>query len=137
MLEPKVQLQQLRVNGDHRGSLISLEGGDDFGFEISRVYYIFGTKNGVDRGFHAHKKLRQKLIAVNGSCTIDVEYKNKNESYTLGNPYEALSIFGPVWRVMKNFSNDCVLLVITDLIYDEEEYIRDYDEFKKLNEVWL
>ncbi|QFR48658.1 WxcM-like domain-containing protein [Sulfurimonas lithotrophica] len=120
-----------KINGDDRGSLIAIEEGYNAPFEIKRVYYIFDTKLGVERGFHAHKNLKQIAIAVKGSCTFVLDDGNKKEEVTLTNPNQGLYIEGLIWREMKNFSKDCVLMVIASEHYDENDYIRDYNEFLK------
>ena len=117
--------------GDDRGSLISLEEGYNAPFDIKRVYYIFDTKVGVERGFHAHINLKQIAIVVKGSCTFVLDNGKKREEIRLDNPNQGLYIEGLIWREMKNFSPDCVLLVIASEHYDESDYIRDYDKFLK------
>ena len=132
MLDCKVSgctLISLAVRGDDRGSLIAIEAGRDVPFEIARVYYVFGTRPGVDRGFHAHHALRQLLIAVSGSCTIRLDDGHRREEVRLDLPSVGLSISGLVWREMSDFSPDCVLLVLADAAYDESDYIRDHRQF--------
>ena len=115
--------------GDERGSLIAIEEGYNAPFAIKRVYYIFDTKEGVERGFHAHKNLKQICIAVKGECTFVVDNGNKREEIKLNSPNEGLYIEDLIWREMKNFSEDCVLLVLASEHYEESDYIRDYDKF--------
>ena len=122
-------LLALSPRGDNRGKLIAIETGRDLPFEIARVYYVFDTKEGVARGFHAHRALRQVLIAVSGSCVIAVDDGIHRDDVTLDNPASALSIDGLVWREMRDFSSDCVLLVLADRAYDEGDYIRIYSDF--------
>lgn len=121
----------LQIHGDDRGSLIALENGHNLPFDVKRVYYIYGTKEGVSRGFHAHKKLKQLLIAVSGNVTIKCEYNEQKKEYKLSRPDEGLLIEGLVWREMHDFSPDCVLLVLADDYYSEVDYIRDYQVFLK------
>ena len=118
------------IYGDDRGSLIALENGHDLPFDVKRVYYIYGTKAGVPRGFHAHRKLKQLLIAVSGSVTVKTEHDGKTETHLLNRPDEGLLIEGMVWREMHDFSPDCVLVVLADEYYNESDYIRDYNVFK-------
>lgn len=124
-------LISLQVHGDDRGSLIALENGHNLPFDVKRVYYIYGTKAGVSRGFHAHKKLKQLLIAVSGYVTIKCEYGAEVREYALKSPDEGLLIEGLVWREMHDFSSDCVLMVLADDYYNENDYVRDYKEFLK------
>lgn len=126
-----VALFPLQVHGDERGSLIALENGHNLPFDVKRVYYIYGTKAGVSRGFHAHRKLKQLLIAVSGSVTVKTEHNGKTETHLLNNPEKGLLIDGFVWREMHDFSPDCVLIVLADDYYNEADYIRDYQTFLK------
>ena len=117
--------------GDARGSLVAIESDIQIPFPIRRVYYIFGTKEGVERGFHAHKDLQQIAIAVTGSCEIILDDGDEQKSVLLDNSTKGLYIGPGFWRVMRNFTPDCVLLVLADQHYDESDYIRSYDEFLK------
>jgi len=125
------QLVNFKTLGDERGSLIAIEEGYNAPFEIKRVYYIFDTKKGVERGFHAHLDLKQIAIAVKGSCTFVLDDGSQREEIRLENPNQGLLIEGLIWREMKEFSPDCVLIVIASEHYDERDYIRNYDEFMK------
>ena len=118
------------IKGDERGSLIALENNKNIPFEIKRVYYIFGTKNGVRRGFHAHKKLKQVLVCVSGSCEILLDDGKEKIEILLDNPNKGLLIDSMIWREMFNFSSNCVLMVLADEVYKESDYLRDYQEFK-------
>ena len=129
------KLLNFKTLGDDRGSLIAIEEGYNAPFEIKRIYYIFDTKEGVIRGYHAHRDLKQIAIAVKGSCTFIIDNGQKREEILLDNPNQGLLIEGLIWREMKDFSEDCVLIVIASEHYDEDDYIRDYDKFlKMLNE---
>lgn len=119
------------IIGDDRGSLISIEPGfnKNVPFEVKRIYYIFGTKSGVSRGFHAHKKLKQVAIAVSGSCQILLDDGIQQRIVDLDSPDFGLLIEGMTWREMHNFSEDCVLMVLASEAYDESDYIRNYQDF--------
>ncbi|WP_122892779.1 sugar 3,4-ketoisomerase [Arcobacter peruensis] len=125
----KYELNDLQTLGDDRGSLIAIEEGYNTSFDIKRVYYIFDTKKGVERGFHAHINLKQIAVAVKGSCTFVLDNGEKTEKIELNNPNQGLYIEGLIWREMKNFSEDCVLMVLASEHYDESDYIRSYDKF--------
>ena len=125
------KLVDFKTLGDERGSLIAIEQGYNTSFELKRVYYIFDTKDGVERGFHAHINLKQIAIAVKGSCTFVLDNGKKREEIKLDNPNQGLYIEGLIWREIKGFSSDCVLLVLASEHYDESDYIRDYDKFLK------
>lgn len=118
--------------GDERGKLIPLEASSDqVPFEVKRMYYIFDTTPGTVRGKHAHKVLKQVLICVSGACTIDCELPDGTKSsHRLDWPTKGLLIEGLVWREMRDFSKDAVLLVFASEHYDESDYIRRYDDFR-------
>jgi len=117
--------------GDDRGSLVALEANQTVPFDIQRVYYIFGTKVGVARGFHAHKDLKQVVVCVTGKCRMILDNGKEKVETWLDSPTKGLLIDGLVWREMHDFSEDCVLLVLASEHYDENDYIRDYDSFLK------
>lgn len=119
-------------HGDDRGQLVALEEFKDIPFEIKRVYYIYDTLEGVRRGFHAHKNLQQILICIHGSCKVLLDNGEEKKIVPLEKPYEGLYIANNMWREMYDFSPDAVLLVLASEIYDESDYIRDYDEFIKM-----
>jgi len=127
----KPQIINFNPLGDERGSLIAVEAEKSVPFPVRRVYYIFGTKTGVERGFHAHKALNQVAVAVTGSCEMVLD-DGESETVVLLDSAEKGVLIGPgMWRVMRNFTSDCVLLVLADQHYDEADYIRNYDEFKE------
>lgn len=123
------RLLELPIRGDDRGSLIALEPGREVPFEIGRAYYIFGTREGVSRGFHAHRRLSQLLIATTGNCRIAIDDGEVRGEVILDRPDRGLLISGLIWREMHDFSHDCVLMVLADQPYDNSDYIRDYAEF--------
>ena len=118
-------------HGDERGQLIALEELKDIPFEIKRVYYMYDTLDGVTRGYHAHKTLKQILICIHGSCKIKLDNGYEKKVVPLEKPYEGLYVANYMWREMYDFSPDAVLLVLASDYYNEEDYIRDYDEFLK------
>ena len=117
--------------GDERGSLVALEGNKSVPFDIKRVYYIFGTKEGVSRGFHAHRNLKQVAVCVTGSCRFVLDNGKQREEVVLDKSTIGLLINDLTWREMYDFSPDCVLMVLASEYYDESDYIRDYQEFLK------
>jgi dTDP-4-dehydrorhamnose 3,5-epimerase-like enzyme len=126
-----IKLIQLQSHGDERGSLVSLEEEKNIPFPIKRVYYVFDTKDKVRRGFHAHKKLKQLAIVVKGSCRFLLDDGNEKIEVLLDNPAQGLYIESFIWREMFDFSEDCVLMVLADSVYDEADYVRDYELFLK------
>jgi dTDP-4-dehydrorhamnose 3,5-epimerase-like enzyme len=125
----KVQFLQLQTHGDDRGSLIALEEGKNIPFPVKRVYYMFNTGSNVRRGFHAHKTLKQVAIAMRGSCRFLLDDGTEKIDIRLDQPDQGLLIESFIWREMYDFSHDCVLMVLADQLFDEADYVRDYDHF--------
>ena len=126
-----VKILDLPIRGDDRGSLIAIEQSQTIPFDIKRVYYIFGTQPNVARGFHAHRALSQLLVCVSGSCDVILDNGVQRETMTLDRPDKGLLVESMIWREMHRFSDDCVLLVLASNNYSEDDYIRDYSEFKE------
>ncbi|MEI3225787.1 MAG: FdtA/QdtA family cupin domain-containing protein [Lachnospiraceae bacterium] len=122
----KYQFQQ---HGDERGQLVALEEFNDIPFEIKRVYYMYDTKEGVRRGYHAHKSLQQILICIHGSCKILLDNGKEKKKVYLEKPYEGLYVPNNMWREMYDFSPDAVLMCLASEVYNEDDYIRDYQQF--------
>jgi len=126
-----VRLITFQIHGDERGSLIAIENSKNIPFDIKRVYYIFGTQQGVRRGMHAHRNLEQIMICLSGSCKVLVDDGISKEIYHLSSPQTGLHIKDLIWREMYDFSDDCVLMVLASEFYDPDDYIRDYEVFLK------
>ncbi|MBD1580960.1 WxcM-like domain-containing protein [Pseudoalteromonas sp. S16_S37] len=120
---------EFKPRGDERGSLIALEVNQEIPFSIQRIYYIYGTKPDVSRGFHAHKNLQQVIFAASGACDLLLDDGVTKQTIRLDSPEKGILINGVVWREMHNFTPDCVLMVLASDVYDESDYLRDYDEF--------
>jgi dTDP-4-dehydrorhamnose 3,5-epimerase-like enzyme len=118
--------------GDERGSLVALECNKSIPFDIKRVYYISVTEEGVSRGFHAHRNLKQIAVCVTGSCRFVLDNGKEKEEVILEGATNGLLIEDLMWREMHDFSSDCVLLVLASEHYDELDYIRDYDVFMQI-----
>lgn len=125
------KLIEMPVHGDRRGKLVAIENLKDIPFEIKRVYYMFDTLPNESRGFHAHKDLEQVIIAMDGACRFVLDDGKTREEVLLNRPDVGLYIGPGMWREMHDFSYGCKLVVLASKFYDEKEYIRDYDEFKK------
>lgn len=123
------EIVNFKTLGDDRGSLIALEENYNTPFAIKRVYYIFDTKEAVRRGYHAHINLKQMAICVKGSCKFILDNGQTREEVLLNTPNKGLLIEGLIWREMYDFSQDCVLVVLASEHYDENDYIRDYQQF--------
>ncbi len=123
------RLIYFRTMGDDRGKLIALENNKEIPFAIKRVYYIFDTSPDKPRGAHAHKDLEQVIIAMDGACEFVLDDGVKKETIKLNRPDMGLYIGRNVWREMCNFSYGCKLVILASDFYNENEYIRDYQEF--------
>ncbi|NID15946.1 sugar 3,4-ketoisomerase [Luteibacter yeojuensis] len=123
----------LQTHGDSRGMLIALEQERNVPFPIRRVYYLFATNADVHRGMHAHRHLNQLAVAVRGRVTILLDDGTGPTEVVLDDPTKGLLLGSMVWRDLHDFSDDCVLMVLADQLYDPADYITNYDEF--LNEV--
>ena len=125
------ELLNFKIHGDHTGSLVALEKGADFPFDIKRVYYIWGTEAQSIRGRHAHRKLEQVIICTSGCCDFILDNGKEKTTIHLNNPAQGLYIKHNIWREFTNFSPDCVVMVLASEHYDEADYIRNYDVFLK------
>jgi dTDP-4-dehydrorhamnose 3,5-epimerase-like enzyme len=125
----EIERIQLQKHGDNRGMLIALEQERNVPFVIRRVYYIFATQSDVHRGRHAHRYLHQLAVAVRGSVTFLLDDGSGPEAVVLDDPSQGLLLGSMVWRELYDFSEDCVLMVLADQLYDQDDYITDYADF--------
>ncbi len=124
----------IELNKHHRpqGNISVVENGMDVPFDVKRVYYLYDVPGGESRGGHAHKALYQLIVAVSGSFTVTLDDGRVKRTYTLNRPYQGLYIVPGIWRNLDDFSSGSVCLVLASEKYDADDYIRDYDEYKKL-----
>lgn len=127
----KIVKYEFQSHGDERGSLVALEEGKEIPFSIKRVYYMYNTLENVRRGFHAHKKLEQILICISGECKILLDNGEEKEVVILNKKNEGIYISSNIWREMFDFSEDAILLVLASELYDESDYIRNYNDYLK------
>lgn len=113
---------------DTRGNLSVIEG-DVIPFTMKRVYYLYDVPSGAERGGHSHKNQQEFLVALSGSFTIVLTDGKDKISVTLNKPNEGLLIPNGIWRELENFSSGSVCLVIASDVFEEADYIRDYQEF--------
>ncbi len=111
------------------GELSFFEGTHDVDFDIKRIYYISKVPEGVRRGFHAHKKLKQLLFCPFGRIQLILENELGREEIELSDPSIGVVIDRPTWREMLWLQKDSVLCVAASDFYEVEDYIRDYKEF--------
>mgnify|MGYP002866338163 FL=1 len=130
-MNKKYKLITMNINGDNDGHLIACQYKSNCPFDVKRVFWIFDTKAGIMRGAHANRNSEFLLIAINGSCKVKVDDGQREEIFDLNNPYTGLYLNKMIWKEMYNFSHNAILLVLTNTLYDEKEYIRDYSTWKK------
>jgi oxalate decarboxylase/phosphoglucose isomerase-like protein (cupin superfamily) len=128
----KIKLPKIK---DVRGNLTFIQNLDgSFPFSINRIFYMYDIPSGSYRGAHAHKNLEQFIIAISGSFELITETSEGKKSFFLNNPHEGVYIPSMTWQYLQNFSSGAVCLVLASDVYKEDDYIRDYDIFKKLLE---
>ena len=114
---------------DPRGNLTVAEQQKNVPFDIKRAYWVYDVPAGESRGGHAHKQLRQLVVALSGSFTVTLDDGNERATILLNHPYQALLIETGIWRTLDDFSSGAVCLVLASELYDPDDYIYDYDEF--------
>jgi len=119
---------------DPRGVLCFVEGGNHIGFDIARVYYIYGVPAGGERAGHAHKTLQQLFVAVSGSFDLVLDDGRNTRVVTLGDPSAGYYVCAGLWRVLRNFQPGSACLVLASERYSENDYIRDYQAFREFAE---
>jgi hypothetical protein len=114
------------------GNITPIHGLKDIPFDIARVFYLYDIPGGEDRGAHAHKQCHQVLIAASGSFEVELDDGQNKRTIFLNRPYFGLHIPPGIWAAEKGFSSGSICLVLTSHSYDENDYIREYDDFLKL-----
>lgn len=120
------QIIELPKVTDRRGNLTFIEGGEHVPFDIKRVYYLYDVPGGSERGGHAHKGLRQLIIAMSGSFDVVLDDGRERKRFHLNRSYYGLYIDRMIWRELDNFSSGSVSMVLASNLYSEDDYIRDY-----------
>jgi len=124
------QTMNLKTHSDGRGILVAVESNIGAPFEIKRVYYMYGIPHDQTRGAHAHKEMKQLVIAVAGSFEVVLDDGKSVRTTVLDSPAKAIFIPKMIWRTLQNFSQDAVCLVLASMLYDESDYYRSYEEFQ-------
>lgn len=114
-----------------KGNISVIENNITVPFDVKRVYYLYDVPSGEARGGHAHKALRQLIVAASGSFNVTIDDGSVKRTFYLNHPYQGLLIVPGIWRELDDFSSGSVCLVLASEIYDEQDYIREYSEFKK------
>ena len=120
------------VKDGKSGSLVPLEALKNIPFDIKRVFYIYDVAPGETRGRHTQKTLQEVVVCLRGKCKIKLEDAQGEKTFELSRPDSGLYIGPMVWREMSDFSADCILLALADQLYDENDYIRDYKEYRRV-----
>lgn len=122
---------ELDKHHHEKGNISIVENGNEVPFDVNRIYYLYDVPGGEDRGAHAHKELKQLIIAASGSFDIILDDGHVKRSITLNRPYMGLLVVPGIWRELINFSSGSICMVLASHKYDEDDYIRDYTEFLK------
>ena len=130
----EVKIIQLSKYLDARGNLSVIEEMKDIPFKIERVYWIYDVPGGEHRGGHAYKENQEFIVAMSGSFDVVLDDGNIKQTFQLNRSYYGLFVPKGYWREMDNFSTNSLALVLSSTKYDVDDYIRDYDEFKKIKD---
>ena len=112
-----------------KGNISVIENGKTIPFNVKRVYYLYDVPGGESRGGHAHKNLRQLIVAASGSFDVTLDDGFLKRTFTINRPYQGLLVVPGIWRELDNFASGSVCLVLASTEYSAEDYIRDYNEF--------
>jgi len=113
------------------GNITVIENQIQAPFEVKRVYYLYDVPGGSERGGHAHKDLKQFIIAVSGAFDVLLDDGTNKKNVHLDRPYNALYIVPGIWRELLNFSSGAICLVLASEVYYENDYLRVYEDFIK------
>lgn len=114
---------------DPRGNLTVAQAHTDVPFAVKRAYWVYDVPAGECRGGHAHKLCKEVLIALSGSFHVTIDNGEEQKTVLLNHPYQGLLIDTDVWRTLDDFSSGAVCLVLASEPFDEDDYIREYDDF--------
>ena len=127
-----VRIIELPKFADPRGNLSFVEQLNHIPFEIKRTYWIYDVPGGENRGGHAFKQNEEFIVSLSGAFEVIVDDGNQKKRFTLNRSYYGLYVPAGLWREMENFSTNSLALEFGSIHYDEKDYVRSYDEFKKL-----
>ena len=117
---------------DPRGNLTVAEQMKNIPFPIARVYWTYDIPAGESRGGHAHRSCEEIIIATSGSFNVTLDDGKEKQTFYLNHPYQGLYVGTNVWRTLDDFASGSVCLVLASELFDEDEYIYDYEEFKQI-----
>lgn len=113
------------------GNITVAENHEHIPFDVKRIYYLYDIPGGESRAAHGHKELEQLIIAASGSFDITIDDGVNKKTVQLNRPYMGLHVKPGIWRNISNFSSGAICLVLASMLYSDEDYLRDYDEFKR------
>ena len=119
------------IKNDVRGNLSFIESNNHVPFEIKRVYYLYDVPKNESRAGHAHKALNQLLICLNGEVQILIDDGKNKRIINLNKPYQGLLLLPGIWREIKFIEEKSICLCLADRVYEESDYFRKYEDFKK------
>ena len=127
------QILSLPRIADGRGNLSIIEEFKQIPFKIRRSYWIYDVPGGCERGGHAYKKNTEFIVALSGSFDVVINDGVEEKSFHLNRSYMGLLVPKGLWRVMNNFSTNSLALILADTEYDVDDYIMDYEDYRKWN----
>ncbi len=120
---------EINKHQNEKGNITVIENGLTVDFDVNRIYYLYDVPGGESRGGHAHKELKQLIIAASGSFNVVLDDGRTKRTFTLNRPYQGLLVVPGIWRELNDFSSGSVCLVLASEHYSESDYLRDYTEF--------
>ena len=129
MNNPEGRIIELPKITDPRGNLTFAENIRNIPFDVKRVYWVYDVPSGENRGGHAHKCCREFIIAVSGSFTVTLDNGHETKTFLLNHPYQGLLVETGIWRTLNDFSSGSVCLVLASDFFDENDYIRNYNDY--------
>lgn len=126
------KLIELPKNYRDKGNITAVNSLIEIPFNVNRIYYLYDVPGGESRGGHAHKELQQVIIAASGSFDLIIDDGKNKKTFSLNRPNIGVLMPKGLWRELDNFSSGSICLVLASDIYDENDYIRNYEDFKKL-----
>ncbi len=120
-----------RHHSQRKGDISVVEGYREIPFDINRIYYLYDVPGGENRGGHAHKNLYQFIVAVSGCFTVVLDDVVQKKTFVLNRPYKGLLVKPGIWRTVEDFSSGSVCMVLASDYYDENDYIRNYNDYIK------
>lgn len=120
---------EIAKHNNKNGNISFIENNREVPFQVKRVFYLYNVPDGESRGAHAHKDLKELIVAANGCFDITLDDGTYKETYSLNRPYHGLLVAPGIWRVINNFSLGSVCLVLASDEYSEDDYIRNYHKY--------